>query len=89
MTFWRKLIGAGLAIVVFVLTGCGKPAPMLNVTVDTTDAKGLQVDDPVVYNGVTIGKVSAVEPTSVGATVLLALDPAKSNVVRSQDPKGS
>ncbi|MGH8584403.1 MAG: MlaD family protein [Gammaproteobacteria bacterium] len=78
----RRHVAIGLALMMG-LSACDVLQPALDVQVTATNAKGLQVGDPVDFNGVVIGKVSAVEPSSMGAVLHLALDAAQASAVQS------
>ena len=56
------------------LTGCSKG---LEVNVNFTESQELESGDPVKFNGVEIGEVSAVDKLDQGVKVALELDPEK------------
>ena len=58
-----------------MLAGCSKG---LEVDVDFTEVQDLKSGDPVKFNGVEIGEVSAVDTLDQGVKVALELDPEKS-----------
>ncbi len=78
----RFHVAIGLTLMIG-LSACDLLQPALEVRVTAANAKGLQAGDPVDFNGVVIGKVSAVEPSSTGAVLHLALAAAQASAVQS------
>ncbi len=63
--------------------GCELAPSPIKVTVNFSDAQGIQSSDPVEFNGVNIGAVNTIEPATPGAIVQLQLDPAKTSALQS------
>ncbi len=78
----RQWLHTGGMVVMVLLVGCDLFAPSPQVTVNFSDAKGLQAGDPVELNGAPIGTVAAVELNPAGVSVQLKLEAGKANTVQ-------
>ncbi len=74
----RKLITLWFSLILALGAGCQKPEPALRFSVIVDEAEDLDLEQSVVLDGETIGRVTAVSPQSDGYRIEVEIDPQHS-----------